>query len=247
MFQLPKERKGTFIVGLAFTVIFSLLIGFLHVGVLYLFGTPFLGLGVGILLIWLSRIGRESKLLFSLLPFALIIVSFFLFLYIRTAEGETFLIPANYRGEIVVFYDEPCGEPPIYEGGRRLYALSPEGVLITQATKNDGYLNRRFYLVREDEHRDAIPQFGWQDFDTEKKEWGTYNRATAEELTKETVGVFRTYGRETYYTSRNSIGYIVSDYRWFDRDQKKTSLESKRFSEKAAEMLEKCRSTGRSD
>lgn len=247
MFQLPKKRKGTFIFGLALTVIFSRLTGFLHVRVLYFFGTPFLGLGVGILLIWLSRIGREAKLLFSLSPFALIIVSFFLFLYIRTAEGEMFLIPANHRGEIEVFYDEPCGEPPRYEGGRRLYALSPEGVLFTQATKNDGFLNRKFYLIGEDGHREAIPQFGRQNFETEKKERGMNTGVDRQELTKETVGVFWAYGRETYYTSRNSIGYIVSNYRWFDRDQKETSLESKRFSEKAAEMLEKCRGTGRSE
>jgi len=241
MIKLPEERKGIFIFGVVFTVVFSLLIGFLHVGVLYLLGTPILGLAVGVLLIWSSGIRRESKILISLSTLPLIIGSFFLFLYIRTAEGETFLIPANYHGEIVVFYGEPCGEPSRNEDGRRLYALSAEGVLITQAAENDGYLNRKFYLVKEHGYREEIPEFGRQSFETEKKEWGNYTRATKQELTKDTVGVFREYGRETYYTSRNSIGYIVSDYRWLDRDQRERHLERKSFTKKAAELLEQCR------
>jgi hypothetical protein len=241
MFQLPKERKGTFIFGLALTIIFSLLIGFLHVGALYLLGTPFLGLGVGVLLIWISRVRQESKLLISLLPLPLIIGSFFLFLYIRTAEGETFLIPADHRGEIVVFYGEPCGEPPRYENGRRLYALSPEGILITQATKNDGYLNRKFYQVPDEGYREEIPQFRRQDFDTEKKEWGTYTWVANKELTKENVGVFWAYGTKTYLTSRNSISYIVSDYHFWERDPKIRSLEGERFAERAEILLKSCR------
>lgn len=241
MFKFPNERKGIFIVGLVLTVAFSLLIGFLHVGALFLLGLPFLGLIAGLVLMWFSRIPQDSKILISVLPIPLIIGSFFLFLFIRTAEGETFVIPAAYRGEIVVFYAEPCGEPPRYEMGRRLYELSRDGVLITQETKNDGYLNRSFFIVAEDGSREEIPQFGRQNFETEKTEWGRYARATENDLTKDTVGAFRAYGRETYLTSRNSIGYIVSDYRRFERDQKEKFLESKRFTAAAAELLERCR------
>ena len=244
MFKFPNERKGIFIVGFALTTAFSLLIGFLNVGALFLFGLPFLGLVSGIVLIWFSRISAAAKIAISLLPLPLIVGSFFLFLWIRTAEAEAFIIPATYRGEIVVFYDEPCGNPAKFEQGMRLYEISPEGILVTKAPENDGYLNRRFYFVREDGTHQEIPQFGRQDFETEKAEWSKFTRATKPDLTLDTVGAFWAYGRETYHISRNSIGYIISDYRLWERDAKSRFDERKKFTERAAELLEQCRRSG---
>ena len=241
MFTLPKERRGIFVTGLVLTLTFSFFIGLLNIGVLYLLGLPFLGLAAGIALIWFSKISTLSKSLLSISSILIIVGTFLLFLFINTAEGETFLIPKDYRGEIVVFYAEPCGSPAKFENGRRVYELSPDGVLITQHTENKGYFNRRFYLV-DDGFREEIAQFGRQDFETEKKEWGKYtSHASAGELTKDTVGVFWAYGRETYFASGNSTGYIVSDYQIWDRDAKSRLQEMKRSTERAVEQLERCR------
>ncbi|MDM7922266.1 MAG: hypothetical protein QUS14_08185 [Pyrinomonadaceae bacterium] len=241
MLSLPEKRKGVFIVGLTLTVVFSILIGLLHFGVLYLFGVPFLGIFAGIVLIWYSQISRAAKFFISVLPLPLIISSFFLFLYLRTAEGEDFVVPAAYQGEIVVFYNEPCGTPVHYERGRRIYEIPNEGVLITQGLKNEGYHDRKFYIRQSDGILDEIPIFGRQDFETEKKEWGTYTRATQPELTLDTVGAFWSHGRETYFLSRDSIGYTVSTYREFSRDAKERAFEQKEFTGRAEALLIKCR------
>lgn len=243
MASLPKDRKRIFLSGVLLIVVFSLLVGLLNVGVLYMFGVPLIGLIVGVVLIWFARISVASKFAFSFLPFPLIIGSFLVSLFLRTAEAETFLIPSDYRGEVVVFYAEPCGEPPRYEGANRLYQLSSEGVLITQATKNDGYLNRKFYLLDQNGVRVGMPEFSRQDFETEKKEWGAYTHPARPELTKETVGAFWAYGRETYHASKNSIGYIIEDYRWWDRDQKQRTVENDAFTAKAKDLLQKCRTS----
>ncbi len=180
------------------------------------------------------------------MPWPTIIAVFALVIYINFAEAETFLIPSEYRGEFVVFYDEPCGTPAEFSEGRRLYRFSSDGVLITQHSENDGYFNRRFFMTDGEGVLHEIPKFGRQDYETEKKEWGTFTSVAKDDgLTKDTVGVFWAYGAETYHTSKKSISYIVSDYRRFeDTDAKVRFLERKRFTEKAVDFLMSCRNNG---
>jgi hypothetical protein len=241
--KLPEAKRRAFVIGVVLTMVFSILIGVLGVGVLYVWGIPVLGLFAGLILIWLSGASIRTKVILSLVPWPIIVGVFVFFIFINAAEAETFLIPGDYRGEIVVFYDEPCGQPPEFRDGRRLYRLSADGVLITQHSKNRGYFNRRFFSADGDIGLREIPQFGRQNFETEKEEWGKYTlRATKEELTKETVGVFWAYGSETYFASKNSITYIVSDYKTFEQnDQKSKRLERMRFTEKAVDLLRNCR------
>jgi hypothetical protein len=249
MLWLPKKQKLIFITGAILTLGFSILIGVLGVGVLYLLGIPFLGLIAGIVLIWFSNVSVLTKVILSIAPAPMIIAVFAFVIFVNTAEAESFLIPGHYRGEIVVFYNEPCGQPAEYLDGRRVYRLSADGVLITQHSENRGFFNRRFFLVDGDNIQREITHFGRQNFETEKEEWGKYTpRATDEELTKRTVGVFWAYGAETYNASRNSIAYIVSDYHSFDHTHdKERFLERKRFTAKALELLDRCRESRRSD
>lgn len=233
--NLSVERKWVFFFGLGLVVLFSILIGLLNIGVIYLFGLPFIGLIVGIILIWISRVGLRVKATVSLLPILLIILSFFLFLFLMRAEPEVFLIPLHYQGEIVIFYDEPCGRAVRYENGRRIYEFPNSGILISQFEKNSGHLNRNFFLVDESRSRIEIPQFRWQNFETEKKE------IPNESFTEDTVGTFWSYGSETYHLSRNSLAFIIASYRHFERDQKDRWQESKMFTEKAGELLKRCR------
>ncbi len=46
---LPAKRSEIFVIGLVLTLAFSMLIGVLGVGVLYLLGIPFLGLFLGLI------------------------------------------------------------------------------------------------------------------------------------------------------------------------------------------------------
>ncbi len=241
--RTSQKRSWLFIAGTVLVVFWSAVIGFFHIGVLYLLGLPILGLIVGIILVWFAKENISKKLLVTTIPIPLIIAIFFLSFYLNKAESETFLIPTDYRGEIVIFYDEACGQDPVIERGRRIYQFSKEGVLITKFKENRGYLDQKFYVVDENENRTEIPQFVRQNFDTEKKEWGDYQSTPVEEFTKETIGAFHSYGTETYFFSPKSISFSISDYRYFDRDSEDISLERKQFTESAVKLLKECRGT----
>ena len=234
------QRDNIFILGVILVILFSAVIGFFHVGVLYLFGIPIFGLLVGISLVWIGKAGPKEKIIASAVSIPLIFFAFAFSMYINKADPETFLVPENYRGEIVVFYNEPCGQEPEIENGRRVYRLSENGILITKFGENDGFLDRKFYLIDAQGARTQIPLFLWQNFETEKKEMGA-GTTSGHELTKETVGAFHSYGAETYHVSQNSRAYIISDYRYYDRDQKERGRERKAFSETAELYLHGCR------
>ncbi len=244
MVEKTADIKGwLFITGVILVGLFSIIIGYLNFGVLFLLGTPILGLLVGIIFVWAGKANLRNKLIVTAIPIPLIVAAFFLEYSIHKAEPEIFLIPNALRGEIVVFYDEPCGRSPVYRDGRRVYEVSPEGVLITRFTKNSGYLDQKFYSVDSENGETEIPYFQRQDFETERKEWSFTHSGPVENFTKETVGAFYAYGSGTYRLSQNSFSFIVSDYRYFDRDEKDRWLERKRLSEQATKLLNDCRLT----
>lgn len=83
------------------------------------------------------------------------------------ASAATFLIPAGFEGTLLLVQNEPCGLPPAYENGRRLYRVPANGLLITSDTvpnrenpyyswPHRGYFQRpdnRYYLVDGQGHR----------------------------------------------------------------------------------------------
>ena len=156
------------------------------------------------------------------------------------------MIPNGYRGEIVIFFEEPCGREPIYENGRRLYTLSNAGHLITKFKVNRGYFDREFFFVDEQGSRSKIPEFHWQNFETETKEWNLYRQTPVEEFTKETVGAFWAYGSETYVISQKSFAYLIWSYNDFEREQQVLRNERKASSERADLYLHACREIGES-
>lgn len=242
MFDLPKRRRGLFWTGVALIFGFSLIVGFLNVGILYILGIPLIPLILGVIFVWFSDVRIPTKLLLSLSPFPIIIITFVVMVFVRTSQAEEFLIPASYRGDIVVFFDEKCGQPPKFNAGMRQYELDQNGILITQHSVNDGLLNRRFFVMSENGERFEIPAFGRQDFETEKQEWGTFNESRMGDLTKETPGVFWSYGAPTHYISKNSISYIVSSYDELEStDSKVRLMRREEFTRRAGAALEKCR------
>lgn len=239
--KLTDKKTWLFVTGVALVVFFSIVIGYLHIGVLYLFGIPIVGLMVGIILVWLGKTNLRNKIAVSVVPIPLVVTVFFLSLYLHKAEPETFLIPNDLRGEIVVFYDEPCGQLPVYRNGRRVYEISTDGVLITQFKKNHGYLDQKFYLADSDNSEIEIPYFQRQNFETEGKEWSLYHSTSVDGFTKESVGAFWAYGSETYFLSHNSFGFIISDYHYWELSENDRWLEGKKFAEIASNQLKNCR------
>ncbi len=63
----------------------------------------------------------------------------------KNAESETFLIPDNYTGAIVIIFDQDNGNTKEYKDGRRIYNIPENGILYTQFSRVKGVLNQKFY------------------------------------------------------------------------------------------------------
>lgn len=233
--KLLQKTSRKLKAGIILTVIFSILIGFLNVGVLYLFGIPFLGLFLGITLIWLSEAEKKLKILWTISPFLIIPATFFMFLQINKAEPETFLIPQNFRGKIVIFYEESCGQKPVYENGRRIYRFPESGILITNYKKTKGILDQEFYFVDEYGKRIKIAQKDVRDFN------GAFSKPKNNTSRKE-VGAFYSYaGIFPSKVMGKYHSHIISAYKDFEKDEKESWRELKQFSEQSEKLLKQCR------
>jgi hypothetical protein len=203
--ELLSKRTTLFKIGLILTLLSSAVSGFLHVGVLFLFGFPVLFLFVGIILIWLSEESRSVKFVSSLLPIPTIILGFWAFyLTLPRSESELFLIPNDFRGQIAIYYNQDCGEPLPRVNRQRIYDVAQTNVFITSENKSFGLIDRTFYFVDDSENRTKIPEFHLNKFEEERNEWHWVFSNT--ELTKTLVGYFSLRGTQNYQ------GYLISDY-----------------------------------
>ena len=234
----PDSR---FVIGLIMIGVMSFITGILGPGVLYLFGIPLFLLLFGLILVWLSKAPLKPKAIATVLPIPLIISVFFLSIWFRTASPELYLIPDDFRGEFVVYFDEPCGSTPIYDGKSRIFRVPSNGVLITQASESHGYLNHRFESIDSDGNRKILPEFRRQNFETEQKEWNMYGTNPAGELTRDTVGAFWSYGTETYHISKQSRSWLILSYRDFESDHKDLAINRKLIANEAERILSDCR------
>lgn len=73
-------------------------------------------------------------------------------------QATTFLISEGFEGTIMLVANEPCGPPPEYENGRRLYRVPANGLLITRDTlpnRQHPYYqwpNRGYYLQSDNQY-----------------------------------------------------------------------------------------------
>lgn len=241
--QLQDDWK--FVGGTILCLLNAFIIGIFHFGVLYLFGIPLILLTVGVVLLVLSKVQVKARALVGLVTLALIPLTFAASIYLSSAKPETFLIPDQYRGQIVVFFDEPCGSEEVEENGRRVYVIGADGILITKAPIKSGYIDRKFFYIKDNGERTAMPAFQRQNFETEKKEWNMYKHPVpVESFTLDTVGAFWGYGTETYGLSRNSFAYYVWSYNDFVNAPKVKRIEIAEFTKKAGQRLNSCREFG---
>lgn len=63
----------------------------------------------------------------------------------KYAEPETFLIPDNYTGVIVIVFEQNDGEDKLYKGEKRIYEIPKNGILYTKFTRPEGVLSQEFY------------------------------------------------------------------------------------------------------
>jgi hypothetical protein len=63
----------------------------------------------------------------------------------QKAEPETYIIPESFTGKVNIIFNRKEGSEKKYENGRRIYEIPTDGVLLTQFTTNDGFINRKYY------------------------------------------------------------------------------------------------------
>lgn len=71
-------------------------------------------------------------------------------------EPEVYLIPDGYIGPVLVVFDQPGGQPPVFDGETRIYNIPPSGVLLTQLPPPKEGIGPELWYV-DDEGRKTKP------------------------------------------------------------------------------------------
>jgi hypothetical protein len=115
----------------------------------------------------------------SLVPLLIII---FVFVSCKNPEPADFLIPKGYSGRTAVVFEQKQGERPKYEGGRRIYEIPDNGILLTQFKAEHGFVDYRYFLVDKNGNKTLLPIY---EFEYNKD--GTTKYVVQD---KEKVGIF---------------------------------------------------------
>ncbi len=78
------------------------------------------------------------------------------------AEQEIILVPENFRGRIIVLFDQREGKPKRYMDGKRIYDIPPNGILKTQFSRNDGWIGATDFFRGDISDSNRIPSFDQQ-------------------------------------------------------------------------------------
>lgn len=239
--EIFQKRSWDFKLGVLLTFIFSVIVGFLNIGVLYLIGIPAFGLVIGLIFVWLAREKIKFKLVVTVLSISLILYSFsiFYFLFLPRAEPEIFLIPESLYGKhIAIVFERSCGQPVNYEVNSRLYNFPADGILILKDRLTTGKTRRKFYLVDKNGTRTELTEFRYDTFEEEKEIW--HWRFSKTPLTKDSAGVYPEYHSPTM----NMSVFNVGDFQTFEAVNKfATRSKNERLGEienRVEKLLERC-------
>nr|WP_315394774.1 hypothetical protein [uncultured Sphingobacterium sp.] len=122
---------------------------------------------IGLLIVWLSKIKLKTKLLTTFLPLLLWYPGMlaFVFLASKHMTPETFLIPKDFRGQITLIYNEPCGQTVPKVDGRLIYKIPNNGVMILTNKFETGIIDQEYYFVDNNWNKiEKIPELIQQDF-----------------------------------------------------------------------------------
>ncbi len=119
-----------------------------------------------------------SKVILGLLSFPLALVAVVVGLYALSfassyftrPEKETYLIPEGYKGSVLVIFNQPDGEKPEYEKGRRIYRIPQTGILFTQLKDEQGLISQEYFYITPNKQRRKLGVLDTRDFN---EEWTT--------------------------------------------------------------------------
>lgn len=189
-------RTSSFLLRLLFIVLTAGLLSFGWAYCVALVLGPWIGaFSIPILYLWIGgailqllfldwRLPKQTekpkplKVILKLLSFPLtiiiVVISLYLFSfansYLTRPEKETYLIPEGYKGTVLVIFNQPNGEKPEYEDGRRIYRIPQTGVLFTQLKDEQGIINQEYFYIAPSGKRQKLGVLDTRDFN---EEWTT--------------------------------------------------------------------------
>ena len=104
---------------------------------------------VGLITVWFSKTKIKAKLATTLIPLLLWYPGLIAFMYLASSHmtPQTFLIPLNFRGQITLIYNEPCGQRIQKINGRMVYKIPDNGVMILVNKLETGIIDQEYYFV----------------------------------------------------------------------------------------------------
>jgi hypothetical protein len=199
----PYKRNGLFIAG-AVLLIIGAAAATLSPYTLYLFFAPLWAFLPGLLFIWISDRQLKTKIIWTLTPVLAFFAYQFLWYQFRKVPEETFLIPQGYRGKIHIHFNKTCGQVAEVENGRRQYNIPATGILLSQFTDKQGFIDQQYFLVDSLGKQTLLPQLDVRDYN---EEWTTEKNPS--EPSRDILGVFHAgrVGNDGMYE------FYISSYR----------------------------------
>jgi hypothetical protein len=224
-----NKRDGFFIVGIvlfAFTIVATFVVP-------YFFLIMPLSLLIASIFVVVCKKKTSSKILWILSPIGLLALLIFIGYQLNKMEPETLLIPNDFRGSFVVYFEESCGTDAEYQNGRRVYRIPQDGILITKFKRDSGIIDDEFYLIDAENNKTLLPKLDTRDFNFEGRLTKTENEPPRDKL-----GVFRNTNFAT--SSAKARGYVTASYQELKNEfsDDKYYIE---FEKKAEKKLRQCR------
>ena len=155
-------RKLLSFLSVAFSAFFLVAGLFLYwTGWYFVWGFGFLLIGA--ILFLLTKNSWKLKLAVVGIPLTFVAISF----YNSFTTPETYIIPENYKGPVIVIFNQKVGQPKEYEGRRRLYKIPATGVLFSQFKDEQGWIDQEYYYVTPTGQRKKLGVLDTRDFNEE--------------------------------------------------------------------------------
>ncbi|MFC3160451.1 DUF6843 domain-containing protein [Chryseobacterium arachidis] len=74
-------------------------------------------------------------------------------------EPEIYLIPTSYRGKVNVIFNQAKGQEIMYEGDKRVYRIPENGILLTKAKPEYGFIRHEYHFVDSSGKRTLIKYY----------------------------------------------------------------------------------------
>jgi hypothetical protein len=75
---------------------------------------------------------------------------------ISSSQNETYLIPKDYTGDVIIIFNQPDGAELEIESGTYVYKIPADGILKVRNAGKSGMVNRSYFYVNENNQRQEI-------------------------------------------------------------------------------------------